>query len=285
MTRLLPIALGLLLPLLAVAEPAETESPPGLDGVEVTEHLGDVLPLDLTFRDEHGKQVKLGDYFKGDKPVILTLNYFNCPMLCTMILNGLVDGMKGIKWVPGDDFRVLTVSIDHREGPELALEKKTSYLAQLDRPGAEEGWHFLTGERDHIKALADAVGFGYRYVPDRMEWAHGAVIFMVSPEGKLTRYLYGVRFEKMQLQLGLTEAGEGRIGNAVDRFLLRCYHYDPDSRKYGVFVWGVMRTGGLLTILVVGTMLLVFWRRERRRRFGALPKSDASRASGPGGVG
>jgi protein SCO1/2 len=274
----------LLLPCFAAAEgPAVTDTPPELQGVEVTEHLGDQIPLDLAFRDENGRNVTLADYFKGDKPVILTLNYYACPMLCTLVLNGMIDGLKPLKWSPDKDFRIVTVSIDHREGPELAREKKKSYLAQYDRPEAEAGWHFLTGTRENIKALADTVGFGYQYVPDRMEWAHGAVIFMVSPSGKLTRYLYGLQYEPKQLQLGLTEAGEGKIGNALDRFLLRCYHYDPDSRKYGVYVWGIMRAGGLLTITVIGTMLFIFWRRERRRGFGALP--DPSRAARPGGVG
>ena len=143
---------------------------------------------------------------------------------------------------------------------------------------------FTQTERD-VLALADAIGFGFQYDPDRMEYAHGAAIFMLSPQGKLTRYLYGIQFTGKQLQLGLTEAGEGKIGNVIDRFLLRCYHYDPDSRKYGFYVWGVMRAGGLLTLLVVGIMLLVFWRRERRREFGAQPDPDATRASRPGGVG
>ncbi|MEZ4467426.1 MAG: SCO family protein [bacterium] len=257
------------MPLVAAAEPAETATPPDLQDVDIVEHLGDTIPLDLTFRDENDRPVKLAELVNGEKPVILTLVYFNCPMLCNLVLNGMVGGLRDLKWSPGKDFRIITVSIDHREKPDLAREKKKSYLAQLEREGAEDGWHFLTGERDDIKALADSVGFAFKYLPDRMEYAHGAAIFMLSPKGKVTRYLYGIQFSGKQLQLALTEAGEGKIGNVIDRFLLRCYHYDPDSRKYGVYVWGVMRAGGLLTLLVVGIMLLIFWRRERRREFGA----------------
>jgi protein SCO1/2 len=244
---------------------AEDLPPKEFDGVGITEHLGDTLPLELTFKDSTGKTVQIGDYLDGDRPVILTLVYYNCPMLCNMILNGLIEGMADLEWTTASDFQVISVSIDAREGPELAAKKKISYLEQYAKPNAGQGWHFLTGERDNIKALAEAVGFGFKYDADRMEYAHGAAIFMVSPKGKLTRYLYGVQFPAKQLKLALTEAGEGKLGSAVDQFVLRCYHFDPDSRKYGIYVWGVMRAGGLLTILLVGLMLAVFWRRERRR--------------------
>ncbi|MCA9545514.1 MAG: SCO family protein [Myxococcales bacterium] len=244
---------------------AEELNPKEFDGVGITEHLGDAVPADLTFKDETGKSVRLADYFDGEKPVILTLVYYNCPMLCNMVLNGVIEGIRPLDWRPGRDYRILSVSIDHREQPELAAAKKKSYLTELGDESAGAGWHFLTGDRQAIKALADAVGFGFRYDPDRMEYAHGAAIFMVSPEGKLTRYLYGIQFEPKQLKLALTEAGQGKLGSAIDQFVLRCYHYDPDSRKYGIYVWGVMRMGGLLTVLIIGFMLLVFWRRERRR--------------------
>ena len=236
--------------------------------------------MDLPFVDEEGRAVTLGQYFKDDKPVILTLVYFNCPMLCNMILNGLVEGMQGIKWTAGEDFRVVTVSIDPREKPELAREKKTNYIKQLGRADAAAGWHFLTGERDDIKALAQAVGFGFRYDPDRMEYAHGAAIFLLSPDGKLTRYLYGIQFPPKQLELALVDAGQGKLGSAFDRFVLRCYHYDPASRKYGVYIWGIMRAGGVLTILLIGAMLFVFWRRERRLSQASFEQNRAG-GSGP----
>lgn len=256
-----------------------------LENIDVVERLGETVPLDLEFRDENGQPVKLGDYFKGDKPVLLNLGYYKCPMLCNMVLNGMVGGLQELSWVAGDEFRIVTVSIDPREGPKLAREKKATYIKQLGKPKAAKGWHFLTGRRESIKALAAAVGFGYEYDTNRMEYAHGASIFFLSPTGKITRYLYGIEYEAKQLRLALVEAGEGTVGNAIDRFLLRCYHYDPHSRKYGVYVWGVMRAGGLLTFSFIAIMLFVFWRRERRRGYGAISADpDTTRASTPGGV-
>lgn len=256
-----------------------------LENIDVVERLGETVPLDLAFRDETGKPVKLSEYFKGDKPVLLNLGYYKCPMLCNMVLNGLVGGLQDLAWVAGGEFRIVTVSIDPREGPELARAKKATYIKQLGKPQAADGWHFLTGSRDSIKKLAEAVGFGYEYDTNRMEYAHGASIFFLSPKGKITRYLYGIEYEAKQLRLALVEAGEGTVGNAIDRFLLRCYHYDPHSRKYGVYVWGVMRAGGLLTFSFIAIMLFVFWRRERRRGYGAISAGpDTTRASTPGGV-
>lgn len=271
----------------AVAEKAPDQyNPPELEGVDIVEHLGDTLPLDLEFENEEGETVTLGQYFDGERPVIVTLGYYNCPMLCDLVLNGLVEGLKKIPYVPGEDFDIVTVSIDPREGPDLAKAKKANYLEQLGNPEAGAGWHFLTGERENIKKLAGTIGFGYRYDPDKMQYAHGAAIYLASPEGKLTRYLYGIQFPPKQLRLGLTEAGEGKTGTVVDRFLLRCYHFDPDSRKYGVYVWGVMRIGGGLTVLVIATMLIVLWRRDRRRGdaeagdgSNARPGQDATNAS------
>ncbi len=263
MHRLLPILLAVAAPLLARDARAE-DTPYQLEGVEVVEHLGETVPLDLQFTDELGRAVRLGDYATGERPVLLMLGYYNCPMLCSLVLNAVVEGLKPLDWQPGVDFEMVTVSIDPTEKPELARAKKANYLEALGKPNAGDGWHFLTGEHASIKRLAEAVGFGYRYDPRQMQYAHGAVVFLLSPQGKITRYLYGIEFEPKQLRLGLTEAGEGKVGTAIDRFLLRCFHYDPDSRKYGVYVWGVMRTGGVLTVLLLGGLLLYFWRRERR---------------------
>lgn len=274
-----PWLLGLLVTAPAVAQegPHDLLEPPELQGVDVVEHLGDSLPLDLTFVDDRGEKVALRQYFDKERPVILTLVYYNCPMLCNLVLNGLVEGLRGLEWAPGKEFDIVTVSIDPREGPDLAAKKKANYLQDLGNPEAGKGWHFLTGEREHIQQLAGAVGFQYRYDPSQMQYAHGAAIFLVSPEGKLMRYLYGIQFPPDQLKLGLVEAGQGKIGSVVDRFLLRCFHYDPASRKYGVYVWGVMRLGGGLTVLVIATMLIIFWRRERRRGYGAVRDTDAPR--------
>ncbi len=249
------------------AEPASAAPPPmppEFKGVEIVEHLGADLPLALHFVDEDGQDVVLGDYFKVERPVILTLNYFECPMLCNLVLAGVVEGLKGLAWTPGKEFEVVTLSINHREGPELARAKKKSHVEALGRPEAASGWHFLTGGAENIKSLADAVGFGYRWDPDQMQYAHGAAIFMVSPSGKLTRYLYGIQFPAEQLRLGLVEAGEGKVGSIVDRFVMYCFHYVPSTQKYEFYVWGAMRLGGVLTILAVGGMLGVLWARERR---------------------
>lgn len=291
MSRRAPIALWslALLSLLtlgasAMAEPSQNPEAL-LSNIDVVEKLGETVPLDLEFRDEDGKIVTLGDYLAGDKPVLLNLGYFKCPMLCNMVLNGVVGGLQEMSWVPGEEFRVITLSIDPSEGPELARQKKATYLEQLGKPEAAKGWHFLTGGRANIKAIAAAVGFGYEYDTNRMEYAHGAAIMFLSPKGKITRYLYGIEYEAKQLRLALVEAGEGTVGNAIDRFLLRCYHYDPHSRKYGVYVWGVMRAGGLLTFLIIASMLLVFWRRERRHGHGGkFAGPNSTRATPPGGV-
>lgn len=257
----LALILSVVAPLCARAEEV---TPHQFEGVEVVEHLGETAPLDLAFRDEVGRTVTLGDYTRGEKPVLLILGYYQCPMLCSMVLNGVTEGLKGLEWVPGEQFHVVTVSIDPTEGPALAKAKKQSHLEALGKPGAEAGWHFLTGEHANVKALAAAMGFGYRYEPRQKQYAHGAVVFLLSPEGKITRYLYGIELEPKQLKLALVEAGEGKVGSVIDRFLLRCFHFDPDSRKYGVYVWGVMRAGGVLTVVLLGGLLLFLWRRERR---------------------
>lgn len=244
--------------------------PKELKDVKVVEHLGDTLPLDLKFRDESGAEVDLKQYFDGERPVLLSLVYYNCPMLCNLVLNGAIEGLQGVDFTPGDEFEIVTISIDHREGPELAAAKKKTYLEQYGRPEAADGWHFLTGDRDAIAALADAVGFGFQYDPDRMEYAHGAAIFFVSPKGVLTRYLYGIQYEPKQLRLALVEAGEGTIGSTIDQLLLRCYMYNPDSREYAFYIWGAMRLGGLLTIVLIAGMLIILWRRERRQNYGAV---------------
>lgn len=244
--------------------------PKEMKGVKIVEHLGDTLPLDLAFRDESGAEVKLRQFFDGERPVLLNLVYYNCPMLCNLVLNGAIEGLQDVDYTPGVEFEIVTISIDHREGPELAAAKKKTYLEQYGRPEAAKGWHFLTGERESIQALADAIGFGFQYDPDRMEYAHGAAIFFVSPKGVLTRYLYGIQYEPKQLRLALVEAGEGTIGSTIDQLLLRCYMYNPDSREYAFYIWGAMRLGGLLTIVLIAGLLFILWRRERRQNYGAI---------------
>jgi len=244
-------------------------APPEMEGVGVTEHPDVQLPLDLAFKDEDGRTVTLADYFKGDRPVILTLNYYRCPMLCTLQLNGLIDGLKRMPWTPGEQFRIVTVSIDPLETPQLARLKKQSYMKDYGRPAAAGGWHFLTGQEANIRKLADTVGFAYRYDKTSDQYVHAAALFVCTPDGRVSRYLYGVMYDPQTLRLSLVEAGEGKVGSTRDRVLLFCFHYDAAKGRYGPTAFTIMRIGGALTAIAVAGMLLVFWRREARRRAAA----------------
>jgi len=251
--------------------------PGALEEVGVEEHLGAMLPLDLRFVDSAGRDVRLGDLFDGEHPVILTLNYYRCRMLCGLQLNGLVAGLAELDWTAGDRFRVVTVSINPLETPALAAGKKQSYIKAYGRPAAAKGWSFLTGREKDIKALASAVGFGYRYDPAERQYAHAAVIFVVAPDGEVVRYLYGIDYPARRLRLALLEAAEGRIGSPFDQVLLFCYHYDPSSRRYAPVAMNIMRLGGGMTVLVLGGALGLLWFRESRRRRRSGLDSDSRR--------
>jgi protein SCO1/2 len=240
--------------------------PEALEDVGVVEHPDAKLPLDATFRDEAGNTVTLGSFFDGDRPVILTLNYYRCPMLCGLMLNGVVDGFEAMDWTPGDEFEVVTISIDPLETPQLASEKKQNYLKRLGKPEAAEGWHFLTGYEAQIDRVAEAVGFSYAYDPETKEYAHAAVIFVATPDGRVARYLYGIEYPAKTLKLALLEAGEGTIGSTLDQLILYCYHYDPSSRRYAPVAMNIMRVGGGATALILGITLAFFWFTERRRK-------------------
>ena len=265
----MPLRLLLLVLALTAAWPAAAERmeplPKQLEGVGITEHPGAQVPLDLEFVADDGKPVRLRSYFDGKKPVILNLGYYRCPMLCGLVLSGLLQGLKETAWSVGREFEVVTVSIDPLETPTLARLKKESYLAEYGRPGAAAGWHFLTGREESIRKLADAVGFGYRYVPERGEYAHAAVLFMATPDGHIARYLYGVLYAAGTLRMALTEAGQGKVGTTADRILLTCFHYDAEQGRYVVAAMTLMRTGGGVTVLVVGGWLLARWRRDARK--------------------
>ncbi len=232
-----------------------------LKQVGIDQKLNQSVPLNLTFRDEHGQTVQLSQYF-GQKPVILTLVYYNCPMLCTQILNGVESGLKELPMDIGKQFNVVTVSIDPREGHVLADVKQEMYTGMYGRPGAAQGWHFLTGDEPQIKQLASAVGFRYAYDPDTKQFAHASAIMILTPEGKISRYLYGIQFPSRDLRLGLVEASEGKIGSPVDAILLFCYHYDPHTGKYGLLISHVIQAGGAFTLLVLGALVLVLFRGE-----------------------
>jgi len=256
-----------LLPLLIAAPAAAQRSEPlpkELEGVGITEVPGARIPQGLAFLDEDGKTVHLSDYFASGRPVILTLNYYRCPMLCGLMLNGLLDGLKELKWSPGREFEIVTVSFNPLETPTLARLKKQSYMEELGRPEAVGGWHFLVGQPDAIKALTDAVGFHYRYNEERKEYAHAAGLFVATPDGRVARYLYGVVYEGRTLRLALTEAAEGKIGSSTDQFLLYCFHYDAKEGRYVIAATKIMRLGGGATALILGLWLVTWWRRSAR---------------------
>lgn len=240
--------------------------PEEMKGVRVDENLGAILPLDIPFENSFGETVALGDYVNGDRPAILVLAYYRCPMLCTLVLNGLTDTLKQIQWTAGQEFDVITVSIDPNESRQLAVLKKQHYLREYKRPSAKKGWHFLTGSAESIAKLADTVGFRYKEVPEKNQFAHAASIYMISPKGKITRYLYGVRFERQTVRLSLVEASDGKIGSTIDRILLTCFHYDAVAGEYTLAALNLMRIAGALTVLLLGSLIAVYWRRENRRR-------------------
>jgi protein SCO1 len=232
-----------------------------LKDVGIDQKLNDSIPLDLVFRDEHGRAVRLSEFF-GQKPVVLALVYYDCPMLCTQVLNGLDRSLRDVPMDIGKDFNVLTVSIDPSETPKLASAKHDLYTGIYGRPGAAEGWHFLTGEESQIRPLANAVGFRYAYDADSKQFAHASAVMVLTAEGKISRYFYGITYPGRDMRLGLVEASEGKIGSPVDQVLLFCYHYDPATGKYGLLISRVIKAGGLLTVLAIGILVLALSRNE-----------------------
>jgi protein SCO1/2 len=261
-----------------IMSPPANVRPPRLENVGIEQHLDAQVPPDLTFRNETGQSVKLGDYF-GQKPLILNLVYFNCTMLCGEALTGLTGAMRLMKFDVGKEFDVVTVSFDPRETPEIAAAKKREYLKRYGRAGAPEGWHFLTGPAESVNALTKAVGFQYQYDPRIDQFAHATAIMVLTPQGRISRYFYGVDFPPKDLRMGLVEASEGKIGNAVDQVLLYCYHYDPATGKYGAVITNILRLGAAATILILGGFLLIMLRLER-----SLPKRAADPRPGRAAV-
>ncbi len=245
-----------------ITSPPVNERPPLLQNVGIAQHLDAQIPADLTFVDDSGKPVKLGGYF-GRKPLILNLVYFNCTMLCGQELAGLASAMRLIKFDVGNEFDVITVSFDPRETPAMAAAKKNDYVARYGRANAASGWHFLTGQAPAIDALTKAVGFQYQYDSRTNQYAHATAIVVLTPQGRISRYLYGVDFPPKDLRLALVEASQEKIGNPVDAVLLYCYHYNPQTGKYGAVISNILRLAGAVTILIIGGMLLILWRLDR----------------------
>jgi protein SCO1 len=245
-----------------VMGPPSNLRPPRLENVGIDQHLDAQIPPNLTFADDAGRSVVLGEYFRT-KPLILNLVYYNCTMLCGEELAGLTSAMKLVKFDLGKEFEVVTVSFDPRETPATAATKKKDLIARYGRPGAGDGWHFLTGSADSINALASAVGFKYHYDPRTNQYAHATAIMILTPQGHISRYLYGVDFPPKDLRMGLVEASQGKIGNPVDQVLLYCYHYDPATGKYGAVVNNILKLGGGITILFLGGLLLLLFRLDK----------------------
>ena len=242
--------------------PPANVRPPYLTNVGIEQHLDSQVPPDLAFVDDTGRPVRLGNYF-GKKPLILNLVYYNCPMLCGEELAGLSSAMRVVKFDLGKEFDVVTVSFNPKETPELAAAKKKEYLQRYGRPDAAAGWHFLTGPAESINALTKAVGFQYQYDESKNQYAHATAIMVLTPQGRISRYFYGVEFPPKDLRMGLVEASQGKIGNAVDQVLLYCYHYDPAAGKYGAVVSNMLKIGGALTVLILVGMILIFLRLEK----------------------
>jgi protein SCO1/2 len=229
--------------------------------VGIDQHLNAQLPLDLHFRDENGKDVKFGDYF-GKRPVILTLVYYQCPMLCTQVLNGLTSSLNVLKFDIGREFDVVTVSIDPRETPQMANAKKAMYLKRYRGRDASIGWHFLTGDQPQIAQLAKAVGFRYAFDPKTDQFAHASGIMVVTPEGKVAQYYYGIEYSPKDIRLALIEASQNKIGNVVDQVVLYCFHYDPTTGRYSAVAINTMRVAGILTVVLLGGFIFLSVRRE-----------------------
>jgi protein SCO1/2 len=274
--RLLALAAVLLLPILPAAAqmgkgpvgvPAQ-DLPTSLGKVGVEQKVGAQVPLDLTFRDEFDRTVSLGSFFNQGKPVILTLVYYECPMLCSEVLNGLSSSMRLLPFELGKQYDVVTVSFNPKDTSEVGRAKKRGYLQRYGHPDAGNGWHFLLGDEANIHALTEAVGFHYQWDPQYQQYAHAAVIMVLTPDGHLAQYYYGVEYPPNDLRLGLVQASHNRIGTVVDQVLLYCYHYDPRTGRYGAVIGNILKVAGAATILILGSVLVFFFRHEPRTRTG-----------------
>ncbi len=236
-----------------------------LKDVGITEKLGDFVPLDVTLTNEKGEEIQIAEIFDKGQPVLLNVIYFNCPSICSLILNGVTDAMSEIRWKPGREYQVITLSMDHSEGHELAAAKKNSYLHMLGRDEAADGWHFLTGSEEEIRRLTDAVGFNFKWSDEHREFLHGSAIMFLSPEGKVARYLYGAEYSTRDVTNALFDASNGTVGSTMERIALYCFTFDPDSGQYVPFAMNIMKVGGAVVLLSLGLVLGIFWIRERSK--------------------
>lgn len=240
------------------------DRPTPLKGVTIEQKLNSQLPLDAKFRDENGNLVPLGTYF-GKRPVVLALVYYECPMLCTQILNGMVGAAKILRFTPGKDYDVVAISFDAREKPSQAAAKKATYMRDYGHPETANGWHFLTGDSDSIKRVTDAVGFKYKWDVYTASFAHASAIYVLTPEGKLSKYFYGIEYSPKDLRFALVQASHNNIGSAVDQILLFCYHFDPTTAKYTATALGILRVAGAATLLMLGGFVFIMLRKEKQK--------------------
>jgi len=245
---------------------SSSEPPAELKGVGIDEALGHQLDLSILVTKENGEEVPLSTFFNDGKPIMLSFVYYNCPGLCSLHLNGVLDGMNELDWVAGKEFRYLTVSFDARETPDLAREKKKNYLKNYKHEPVENGWHFLTAKQEELDKLTSALGFKYKWDEASKEWAHSSALIFISPKGLVTRYLHGVIFEPDQLKLALNEAVSGTIGTVVDKLVWYCFRYDPKQSKYVIYAFRLVQIGGGLIVLILALILIPFWRRERKSK-------------------
>jgi len=241
------------------------ERPRELQSVSVEEHLGRQLDLSLPFTNDQGVTVPLAEYFHKGRPVLMAMVYYNCPMLCSLHMNGLNDVLKGLKWTSGKEFEVVAVSMDHTEGSALASAKKQTYLKEYGRDPEGRGWHFLTGDKESVRKLSDQLGFRFHWMAEKKEFAHAAVAYVITPEGKISRYLHGVAPEPGTVKMSLLEASNGTIGNYIEQALMMCFVFDPKKSKYTLRAWNLMRIGAVLMVLVLAVFLVPAWWREQRR--------------------
>lgn len=293
MKRLLTTAFAVVTALLCLAGPASASPPPPLGGtppdapvpkeledISIEDHAGRDIPRDVELTDQDGHKVRLGDYFDGKHPVVMALAYYECPMLCSLVLKGVLDSMKQMRWTAGEEYRVVIVSFDKRDTPARAAQKRLNHVDAYHREVKARGYDFLVGDEAAIKAVTGALGFKFRWDEREKQFAHAAGAFVLTPNGRISRTLYGMSFP--DLRLSLLEAGEGKIGTVSEKFLLFCYHYDPVGRGYVLATVRLMKAGGALTLLLVGAFLFRFWRAERRRKPDADDLNVDAPDAGPG---
>jgi protein SCO1/2 len=259
---------------------ASSALPAALQGIGFDQNIDQQLPLDTVFRDESGASVRIGDFF-GKRPVVLVFAYYDCPMLCTQVINGLSTALGVLTLVPGKDFEIVTVSFNPRDTPAAASAKKAIYLERYKQPGASDSWHFLTGDQASIDRLTQAAGFRYAWDADTSQFAHPSGIIVVTPDGRLARYLFGIEYGPRDLRFGIIEASAGRVGTTVDSLLLYCYHYDPMTGRYGLVIMQVIRLAGAATVLALGAFIVIMLRREKARGSTGSPRANLSPPARP----